>query len=189
MSVGDPEPQTSDNSRACRGIRVSMFRNSHMCTMEAIEEVEIARNIASVDITFFSNNANGGGAGYGAAIVAVTAQAEVAVTWKSQGRGSGPHPWTSTFMQPRIPGAWTRPFSTLRPADEIARAHEAVHAGDRRCPSLRRRLCREGARPTSPARFRPDPRVSLRTPEHQLLFKGFERADGSEEFLPLWSDR
>ncbi len=93
-------------------------------TMEATEEVEIARNVGCGDITFFSQVGYGGGAGCGvvgqAAMAIATGQAEVAVAWRSRKRGSGPRPWSSTSVQLRVPGVWTRPYGMLRPVDEIA---------------------------------------------------------------------
>ncbi len=93
-------------------------------TMEATEEVEIARNVGCGDITFFSQVGYGGGAGCGvvgqAAMAVATGQAEVAVAWRSRKRGSGPRPWSSTSVQLRVPGVWTRPYGMLRPVDEIA---------------------------------------------------------------------
>jgi acetyl-CoA acetyltransferase len=93
-------------------------------TMEGTEEVEIARNVGCGDITFFSQVGYGGGAGCGvvgqAAMAIATGQAEVAVAWRSRKRGSGPRPWSSTSVQLRVPGVWTRPYGMLRPVDEIA---------------------------------------------------------------------
>jgi acetyl-CoA acetyltransferase len=93
-------------------------------TMESTEEVEIARNVGCGDITFFSQVGYGGGAGCGvvgqAAMAVATGQAEVAVAWRSRKRGSGPRPWSSTSVQLRVPGVWTRPYGMLRPVDEIA---------------------------------------------------------------------
>ncbi len=93
-------------------------------TMESTEEVEIARNVGCGDITFFSQVGYGGGAGCGvvgqAAMAVATGQAEVAVAWRARKRGSGPRPWSSTSVQLRVPGVWTRPYGMLRPVDEIA---------------------------------------------------------------------
>lgn len=111
---------------ACADAGIDPSEIGALCsyTMEATEEVEIARNIGCGDITFFSQIGYGGGAGCGivghAAMAVYTGQAEVAVAWRSRKRGSGPRPWTSTATQLRIPGQWTRPFGMLRPADEIA---------------------------------------------------------------------
>ena len=49
-----------------------------------------------------------------------TGQAEVAVAWRPRKRGSGPRPWSSTSVQLKVPGVWTRPYGMLRPVDEIA---------------------------------------------------------------------
>jgi acetyl-CoA acetyltransferase len=93
-------------------------------TMEGTEEVDIARNIGCGEITFFSQVGYGGGAGCGvvghAALAVASGQAEVAVAWRARKRGSGPRPWTSTSVQLRVPGSYTRPFGLLRPVDEIA---------------------------------------------------------------------
>jgi acetyl-CoA acetyltransferase len=93
-------------------------------TMEATEEVEIARNVGCGDITFFSQVGYGGGAGCGvvgqAAMAIATGQAEVAVAWRSRKRGSGARPWSNTSVQLKVPGVWTRPYGMLRPVDEIA---------------------------------------------------------------------
>ncbi|HAM00898.1 MAG TPA: lipid-transfer protein [Acidimicrobiaceae bacterium] len=93
-------------------------------TMEATEEVDIVRNLGCKEVTFFSQIGYGGGAGCAAvgqaALAVASGQAEVAVAWRSRKRGSGPRPWTSTSVQLRVPGQWTRPFGLLRPVDEIA---------------------------------------------------------------------
>lgn len=111
---------------ACEDAGVSPSEVDALCsyTMESTEEVDIARNIGSGDVTFFSQVGYGGGAGCAvvghAAMAVATGQAEVAVAWRSRKRGSGPRPWTSTAVQLKVPGAWTRPFGVLRPVDEIA---------------------------------------------------------------------
>ncbi|HXW35111.1 MAG TPA: lipid-transfer protein [Acidimicrobiales bacterium] len=111
---------------ACADAGISPSEVDALCsyTMEATEEVDIARNIGCGDVTFFSQIGYGGGAGCGvvghAAMAVATGQAEVAVGWRSRKRGSGPRPWTSTSVQLKVPGAWTRPFGMLRPVDEIA---------------------------------------------------------------------
>lgn len=125
--------EPSETELACRvivdacadaGIDPSEVNALSSYTMEATEEVDIVRNIGSGEITFFSQVGYGGGAGCGvvgqAAMAVATGQAEVAVAWRSRKRGSGPRPWTSTSVQLRVPGAWTRPFGMLRPVDEIA---------------------------------------------------------------------
>jgi len=93
-------------------------------TMEATDEVDIAKNIGAGDITFFSQVGFGGGAGGGVvghlAMAVATGQARVGVAWRSRKRGSGPRPWTSTAGALRTPAQWTRPWGLLRPADEIA---------------------------------------------------------------------
>lgn len=93
-------------------------------TMEATEEVEIAKNIGAGDLTFFSQIGYGGGAGCATvghlAMAVATGQARVGVAWRSRKRGSGPRPWTNTASPLPTPGQWTRPFGLLRPVDEIA---------------------------------------------------------------------
>src|ERR1700721_2117824 len=111
---------------ACADAGVEPSEIGALCsyTMEATEEVEIARNVGCGDITFFSQVGYGGGAGCGvvgqAAMAIATGQAEVAVAWRSRKRGSGPRPWTNTSVQLKVPGVWTRPYGLLRPVDEIA---------------------------------------------------------------------
>jgi acetyl-CoA acetyltransferase len=111
---------------ACRDAGVDPGEVNALCsyTLETTDEVEIARNIGAGDVTFFSQVGYGGGAGCGvlgqAALAVASGQAEVAVAWRARKRGSGPRPWTSTSVQLRTPGAWTRPYGMLRPVDEIA---------------------------------------------------------------------
>ena len=110
---------------ACADAGIDPSEVDALCsyTMEGTEEVDIARNIGCGEVTFFSQVGYGGGAGCGvvghAAMAVATGQAEVAVAWRSRKRGSGPRPWTSTSVQLRVPGTWTRPFGLLRPVDEI----------------------------------------------------------------------
>ncbi len=94
-------------------------------TMEATDEVELARNVGTGDITFFGQVGYGGGAGCGvvglAAMAVATGQARVAVAWRSRKRGSGPRPWTRPIAAPGdVPMRWTRPTGLLRPVDEVA---------------------------------------------------------------------
>ena len=111
---------------ACADAGIDPTEVDALCsyTMEATEEVDIARNIGCGDVTFFSQIGYGGGAGCGvvghAAMAVATGQAEVAVAWRSRKRGSGPRPWTNTSTQLHVPGQWTRPSGLLRPVDEIA---------------------------------------------------------------------
>ena len=71
-------------------------------TMEATEEVDIARNLGLGDITFFSQVGYGGGAGCAtvghAAMAVATGQARTVVAWRSRKRGSGPRPWASRVV-------------------------------------------------------------------------------------------
>jgi len=93
-------------------------------TMEATDEVEIAKNIGAGDVTFFSQVGYGGGAGpatVGHLALAVAAgQCRVGVAWRSRKRGSGGRPWAGAMAAPSAPALWTRPHGLLRPVDEIA---------------------------------------------------------------------
>ena len=125
---------------ACADAGIDPSEVDALCsyTMEATEEVDIARNIGCGDITFFSQVGYGGGAGCGvvghAAMAVATGQAEVAVAWRSRKRGSGPRPWTSTSVQLRVPG---RVDAALRDAPARGRDRHAdppLHARVRRHP-------------------------------------------------------
>jgi acetyl-CoA acetyltransferase len=93
-------------------------------TMEATDEVEIAKCLGAGDVTFFGQVGYGGGAGpacVGQLAMALAAgQCRVGVAWRSRKRGSGARPWANVVQQLPTPAAWTRPFGLLRPADEIA---------------------------------------------------------------------
>lgn len=93
-------------------------------TMEATDEVEVAKAIGAGDVTFFSRVGYGGGGSCATvahlAAAVATGQASVGVAWRSRKRGSGPRPWTDTTAGLPTPDQWTRPFGLLRPADEIA---------------------------------------------------------------------
>lgn len=93
-------------------------------TMEATEEIEVAKSIGAGEVTFFSQIGYGGGAGCAAvghlAMAVATGQARVGVAWRSRKRGSGPRPWTATAPSLPTPAQWTRPWGLLRPVDEIA---------------------------------------------------------------------
>jgi acetyl-CoA acetyltransferase len=93
-------------------------------TMEATDEVEVAKAVGAGDVTFFSRVGFGGGGSCATighlAMAIATGQAEVGVAWRSRKRGSGPRPWTDTVHQLPTPAQWTRPFGLLRPVDEIA---------------------------------------------------------------------
>ena len=92
-------------------------------TMEANDEVQIAKSVGFGDISFFSQIGYGGGAGCATighlAMAIATGQATVGVAWRSRKRGSGPRPWTKTAVQLPVPAQWSRPWGLLRPADEI----------------------------------------------------------------------
>jgi acetyl-CoA acetyltransferase len=107
------------------GIAPSEVDGLSLFTLEATEEVQLAKTVGLGDLTFFSQVGYGGGAGCGtiahAAMAVATGQAEVCVAWRSRKRGSGPRPWTATGKGTlAVPGQWTRPFGLLRPVDEIA---------------------------------------------------------------------
>ncbi len=95
-------------------------------SMEATEEVDIARNMGFGDVTWFSKVPYGGGAGCGvvgqAAMAVAAGQCSVAVAWRSRKRGARTsRPWAS--VSDRVSGdqqMWTRPYGLLRPVDEIA---------------------------------------------------------------------
>lgn len=102
-------------------------------TMENVEEFEIARNLGTGDITWFSQVGYGGGAGCGvvgnAALAVAAGQCDVAVAWRSRKRGARTsRPWAGVSQ--RITGhwQWSRPFGLLRPVDEVAMlARRAMH--------------------------------------------------------------
>jgi acetyl-CoA acetyltransferase len=100
-------------------------------TMEATEEVAVAKNLGLGDITFFSKIGYGGGGGCGTighlSLAISGGLSTVGVAWRSRKRGSGIRPWAAGPGALRIPGAeqvtaatWARPFGLLRPVDEIA---------------------------------------------------------------------
>ncbi len=123
---------------ACADAGIDPSEIDALCsyTMEATEEVDIVRNIGCGEITFFSQVGYGGGAGCGvvghAALAVASGQAEVAVAWRSRKRGSGPRPWTSTSVQLRVPGAWTRPVRDAAARRRDRHAHPPLHARVRR---------------------------------------------------------
>lgn len=102
-------------------------------TMENVEEFDIARNLGTGDITWFSQVGYGGGAGCGvvgnAALAVAAGQCDVAVAWRSRKRGARTsRPWAGVSQ--RITGhwQWSRPFGLLRPVDEVAMlARRAMH--------------------------------------------------------------
>ena len=95
-------------------------------SMEATEEVDIARNLGLGDLTYFGKVPYGGGAGCGvvgqAAMAVAAGQCSVAVAWRSRKRGArSSRPWAGVAR--RVDGdqqRWTRPYGLLRPVDEIA---------------------------------------------------------------------
>jgi acetyl-CoA acetyltransferase len=94
-------------------------------TMEATDEVNLARAVGLGDVTFFSQVGYGGGAGCAtighAAMAVATGQARAVVAWRSRKRGSRTsRPWASAPTRLPTPAQWSRPFGLLRPVDEIA---------------------------------------------------------------------
>jgi acetyl-CoA acetyltransferase len=108
-------------------------------TLETTEEIEIARNLGTGDITYFSQVGYGGGAGCAvvghAAMAVASGQCRVAVAWRSRKRGAaGARPWAG--VKNRVGGnqQWSRPWGLLRPVDEIAmlaRRYLHEYGGDR----------------------------------------------------------
>lgn len=93
--------------------------------MESTEEIEIARNLGTRAITWFSVVRYGGGAGCGvvgnAAMAVASGQCQVAVAWRARKRGSAAsRPWAGVGAEVGGNQQWTRPFGLLRPVDEIA---------------------------------------------------------------------
>ena len=94
-------------------------------TLETTEEIEIARNLGTGDITWFAQVGYGGGAGCGvvgqAAMAVATGQCRVAVAWRSRKRGArGSRPWAGVGERVGGNQQWSRPWGLLRPVDEIA---------------------------------------------------------------------
>lgn len=94
-------------------------------TLENTEEIEIARNLGTGDITWFGQVGYGGGAGCGvvgnAAMAVAGGQCQVAVAWRSRKRGAaGSRPWAGVANRVRGNQQWSRPWGLLRPVDEIA---------------------------------------------------------------------
>jgi acetyl-CoA acetyltransferase len=94
-------------------------------TLEPFVEVEVARNVGTGDITWFSQVGYGGGAGCAvvghAALAVASGQCDVAVAWRSRKRGSAAsRPWANVAQRVSGTGQWSRPWGLLRPVDEIA---------------------------------------------------------------------
>lgn len=113
------------------GIEASEVDALSSFTMEATEEVAVAKNLGLGDITFFSKIGYGGGGGCGTighlSLAIAGGVSHVGVAWRSRKRGSGVRPWAAGPGGLRIPGSeqvtaatWARPFGLLRPVDEIA---------------------------------------------------------------------
>jgi acetyl-CoA acetyltransferase len=93
--------------------------------MEANIEADVARNLGTGDITWFSQVGFGGGAGCGvvgnAAMAVASGQCSVAVTWRARKRAArGSRPWAQTAERVKGLGEWSRPWGLVRPVDEIA---------------------------------------------------------------------
>jgi acetyl-CoA acetyltransferase len=94
-------------------------------TMEATDEVALAKAIGVGDVTFFSQVGYGGGAGCAtighAAMAIATGQADVVVAWRARKRGApDSRPWAGAASQGSPQAQWTRPYGLLRPVDEVA---------------------------------------------------------------------
>ena len=94
-------------------------------TMEATDEVSLARSIGAGDITFFSQVGYGGGAACAtigqAAMAVATGQASVVVAWRARKRGARTsRPWANASAALSTAARWTRPYGLLRPVDELA---------------------------------------------------------------------
>jgi acetyl-CoA acetyltransferase len=105
------------------GIAASEVDAMASYTLEASDEVDIAKSVGFGDVTFFSQIGFGGGAGCATvghlAMAIATGQASVGVAWRSRKRGSGSRPWSKPATLP-TPAQWTKPWGLLRPVDEIA---------------------------------------------------------------------
>src|SRR5947199_827514 len=93
--------------------------------MEANVEADVARNLGTGDITWFSQVGFGGGAGCGvvgnAAMAVASGQCRVAVTWRARKRaGRGSRPWAQTAERVKGLAEWPRPCGPVRLVDEIA---------------------------------------------------------------------
>jgi acetyl-CoA acetyltransferase len=93
-------------------------------TMEDTDHAEVAKNVGTGDIRFFSQQPWGGGAGcatvgHGAMAVAL-GLADVVVAWRSRKRGSSPRMWSQLLAAHPSPAQWSWPSGVIRPVDEIA---------------------------------------------------------------------
>lgn len=107
------------------GIEPSEVDGLASYTMEATEEIEIARNLGLGHIGWFAQVGYGGGAGCGvvgqAAMAVASGQCRVAVAWRSRKRGSATsRPWAGVSNRVGGNQQWSRPWGLLRPVDEIA---------------------------------------------------------------------
>jgi len=94
-------------------------------SMESNIEFDVARNLGTGDITWFSQVGFGGGAGCGvvgnAALAVAGGQCTVAVAWRARKRAArGSRPWAQTAERVKGLGEWSRPWGLVRPVDEIA---------------------------------------------------------------------
>jgi acetyl-CoA acetyltransferase len=111
-------------------------------TMEATEEVAVAKNLGLGDITFFSKIGYGGGGGCGTighlSLAISGGLSTVGVAWRSRKRGSGIRPWAAGPGGLRIPGSeqvtaatWA-PLRRVAPGGRDSPPHAPLHARDGR---------------------------------------------------------
>ncbi len=128
-------------------------------TLETTEEIDIARNLGTGDITYFSQVGYGGGAGCAvvghAAMAVATGQCKVAVAWRSRKRGAASaRPWAGVSNRIRGPPAVDPPVGTAASGRRDRHAHASIHARVRRDPrpSRQRRAGDAQARQPQPRR-------------------------------------
>jgi acetyl-CoA acetyltransferase len=124
----------SELSLACQAIKAALddaglapadVDGMSSYAMEANVEADVARNLGTGDITWFSQVGFGGGAGCGvvgnAAMAVATGQCRVAIAWRARKRGARTsRPWAQTAERVKGLGEWSRPWGLVRPVDEIA---------------------------------------------------------------------
>jgi acetyl-CoA acetyltransferase len=124
----------SELSLACQAIKAALddagmapaeVDGMSSYAMEANVEADVARNLGTGDITWFSQVGFGGGAGCGvvgnAAMAVATGQCTVAVAWRARKRAARTsRPWAQTAERVKGLGEWSRPWGLVRPVDEIA---------------------------------------------------------------------
>ena len=107
------------------GIAPSEVDGMGSYAMEANVEADVARNLGTGDVTWFSQVGFGGGAGCGvvgnAAMAVAAGQCRVAIAWRARKRGARTsRPWAQTAERVKGLGEWSRPWGLVRPVDEIA---------------------------------------------------------------------